>query len=124
MESYVTLREFRYEIKNGSSFTDNPTDFSSNLIGSTQERVQATTRVRVIWTARANAGDIFTINANTLTRQSGSFIDDGFTIGDTIDILEQNVFKATGVVITTIPDTVIVFTGAAVPFDFSDEYME
>ena len=123
MESYVTLREFRYEIKNGSSFTDNPTDFSSNLIGSTQERVQATTRVRVIWTARANAGDIFTINANTLTRQSGSFIDDGFTIGDTIDILEQNVFKATGVVITTITDTVIVFTGAAVPFDFSDEYM-
>ena len=123
MDSFVSLREFRSEMKNGLTFSVNPTDFSQNLIGSVQDRIQATTRVRVIWTATASLADIITINGNTLSRQSGSFLDDGFALGDTIDVKELLIFKASDRVILSITDTVIIFDGPAEPLDFSQNYL-
>jgi len=109
----VTVRRFYSQFNNGLLFADNPTSFSNNLIGSAGEKIKLYQEIQVDWWAGAINGDSFTFSsANRIDRVYGSFIKDGFSIGDTFDYC--NDLSGTSVIfsgaITAITDLNIYYT--------------
>lgn len=85
----ITDRKFYYELKNGATFATNLGVYSMNLIGSVMEKVKLVQTVRCDWFSASLNGDQFNfIAAGQCQRTYGSFIADGFAIGDTFDYLD------------------------------------
>jgi len=85
----ITSREFKSKYYNGDDYTLNATDFNDNLAGSIMETKQATfdITVRVVSEAQTNLPFIieaYTTSSGIITRSSGSYTADGFSIGDQI----------------------------------------
>jgi len=97
MASIVTKREFRSQIVNGENWTDNPLDFTFNLVGTIGARIQATHEVDISWESTANAFNAFDIDGTVVTQSTGSFVNDGFYIGDVVDFIQ---FPAVGAPVT------------------------
>ena len=82
----ITDRKFYNQLKNGLTFASNTSDYTTNLVGAVGENIQMVANIDVEWWAGAINGDSFTfIAAGHVRRQYGSFIEDGFAIGDTFD---------------------------------------
>lgn len=75
--------EYRNKLKNGSSFADNPADFTTNLTGNVMEENQCIINCSVEWFANADLTDSWNVDAvnNIITRTIGSFELDGFAVG-------------------------------------------
>jgi len=101
------------EFKNGAGFTDSLADFTTNFTGSVMENVKLVKEIDISWDSEASESDIFDvdgINLRITRRGSGSFINDGFSIGDKFDFYDETpVLDFTGE-ITSISDSLIIFT--------------
>ena len=92
----VTSQKFYNEYKNGIGFGSVLTDFTPNLTGSVMEKVKFVQQVDVSWKVQYTAPNgaaadfawTFTFAGNQLTivRDSGNFKNDGFSLGDNVDI--------------------------------------
>jgi hypothetical protein len=90
----VTSRKFFNQLTNGENFGSNTSDFATHLLGAIGERVKADITFSISWNSKASSQNIFkTLNLGggsfSISRASGSFIDDGLKIGDTVDCLNQ-----------------------------------
>lgn len=91
----VTSRKFFNQLTNDENFSSNTGDFATHLLGSIGERVKCDITFNVSWNSLSNPFNIFT-TANlgggvfSVTRASGSFIDDGMRIGDTVTAIDDN----------------------------------
>lgn len=82
----TTSRKFYSQFRNGATFASNLTDFTTNLVGSSGERIKLIQTVQVDWYSGAINGDSFTfIAAGHIQRAFNNFLTDGFAIGDTFD---------------------------------------
>lgn len=103
------------QINNGKDFTLNTGTFNTGVNGNVQKELKVTFDVEIEWSSAADANNEFTVDGNTVTNEVGSFIADGFAIGDTIDIDNPDLTTiAADRVITFVSDDTIIFDGAAV----------
>jgi len=83
----VLNREYKTQLVNGEDFTINPSDSTDFLLADVPERVKYSSTVRVSWFSQASGFQIFEATdvggvGRILTRTSGSWIDEGWRIGD------------------------------------------
>ena len=114
----VTSRKFFNQLTNGEDFTLNTSDFATHLLGSIGEKQKADITFTISWKSSSSPYNQFVVDfsTNTITRQSGSFIDDGFKIGDLFDAANNdpaivNYLAIDGGTITFIDDTTIIYSG-------------
>ena len=102
VEIIVNNREFKNQYDNGKTYVDNPSEFTVNLAGSVMEKIEATNQFDISWYFQATSSnpiDFENTGANAYKYKKangGSFIDDGFSIGDTL----QWSFSSGGSIIT------------------------
>lgn len=131
MSWQVTSRKVYSQIINGESFGSNPTDYSTNLIGSIMERVQIISEavLSLISLATAAADEFIISGLNTITRSgtsTGDFTADGWIVGDQFDYNSVGSGVTFNGTIVTVSATVITFTvntGAAANGTHSDATM-
>ena len=91
----VSSRKFEAQLKNGDTFTLNPSDIATHLKGSVMEKIRATHQIDIDWGAVASQTDLWRTTLITdpisgfglvtkIVRESGDFIEDGFADGDSI----------------------------------------
>ena len=86
----IISRKYFSEWGNGTSFGSNLTDFASHLKGSVGEKLKSVTRVRAALIAETNEFNQFEVqNGSILKRFSGSWIEDGFEIGQSISFVKD-----------------------------------
>ena len=115
----ITDRKVYNQYANDNDYSTNPGTYTTYLRGGVMASQKAVYTVEVAF-AEAWLGDTtgnsWTVENNVLTRNQGSFINEGFSIGDTIDlslgIPLVSVF--TDRIITNITDDKIFFDGSAV----------
>ena len=78
----ITERKFFSQFLNDENYSSNLTEFTTNLAGSVIEKLKLTQKVQVQWYANSEAFNTWKVEATRFTRQSGSFKDDGFSVGD------------------------------------------
>lgn len=104
LELITQSRKFFSQLKNGESYSLLTGDFATHLKGSVMERILMRYLVDIQWFSAASASSPFTfVGTNTVTRPSGSFIRDGFSVGDTCDFFDPD-----GVPVAGNPRTVLV----------------
>ena len=112
-------RKYFSQFQNGANFASNTTDFATHLKGSVLEKLKFVGQVKVGLLAIADQGNQFSINnSKEIERTSGSWIQDGFKLGDAIFLIANfngSQTSATPVVeftatIGTISDTTIGLT--------------
>jgi len=107
----VTSNKFRTAFHNTNTFTINPSDNSPNLTACLMDYVQAEFVVEVGWDSLANSFNTWFFTARTnpneyeISRASGSFITDGWSVGNTFDFLGS---------VSTVP--VLLASGCTVDF--------
>lgn len=76
-------KKYLNQLKNGVGYTDNLADFTNNYTGVIMEGVQCVLDVEIEWFANSDGVDEWNIDGvnNTITRTIGSFVNDGFNIG-------------------------------------------
>lgn len=118
MAYIVTDRKFYNQLVNGTSFSSNTGTYDTYLKANVPELIKAVITVQYSWRSDASSTDIFSATTSQITRTTGSFIDDGFIAGDTIDIFDDinNPAVGTDLVITYVSNTLIYFTGTCTPF--------
>jgi hypothetical protein len=103
MPSEIIIREQKFynQLKNGVGFTLNGSDVVNNLACSLGERIKVITQLSVVshaittpqpWNQSYPSPCVFSYNNTdfSLIRNYGSFIDDGISVGDTVDIIYMN----------------------------------
>ena len=85
--------KFFNEFKNDIGFVSNLSDFTINLTGSVAENVKVTQNVDVSWNSLANTADEWIVSSvdSTIIRTTGSFLTDGFYVGDEFDYIDHDV---------------------------------
>ena len=90
VEIIVNNREFKNQYDNGKTYVDNPLEFTVNLAGSVMEKIEATNQFDISWYFQATSSnpidyeDLGSDEFKYRKANGGSFIDDGFSIGDTL----------------------------------------
>jgi hypothetical protein len=109
-------QKFFNEFKNDVGFVSNLSDFTTNLTGSVMENIKVVMLLDIEWKSVSSDSDRFDVDATALTitrTGSGSWLDEGFSVGDTFNLI--NTFSVTPVFIFkgqigSISDSIIVFT--------------
>lgn len=80
----IVSNKFYNQFKNNFDFSTNLTDYTTNLAGVVMEKIKVIRQLDVDWRSDSSKANSFTSSgtATKLTRVNGSFIDDGFSIGD------------------------------------------
>lgn len=90
MGKSIVIREEKYfnEFKNGVNFTDNLTDFTNNFTGMVMEKEKVRFVLDVSWGFVASASNSVSSNSTTgqLSRSSGDWENDGFSVGGEFDM--------------------------------------
>lgn len=115
----ISKREYKTDYFNGSDFSLNPSDTNPHLYGGVTSYTQVLHEIQVSWNSKSSISSVFTKDGDTLTRSSGSFLADGFAIGDIVDLeainynVEPPVTEATGIDLTVaaIGDDYIIING-------------
>lgn len=83
----VEIRNFKCfnQLRNGDGFAANTSEFTPNLVGNVGEKVRVSYEVFLGWDSYTGPGQTWTIQPDRLIRTEGSFIDDGFTVGDVFE---------------------------------------
>ena len=107
--SEIQIRKFHNQFKNGENLSQNANVFTHFLLGFVGQKMKRVTEVATSWRSDASTTNLFTTVAgeNTLTREIGSWIDDGFQVGDTTDY--QNLGDQ--LTIVNVTDLVIIMDG-------------
>jgi len=120
----ITDRKVFNQYANGDDFSLNTSDIATYLRGGVMGVQQAvyTIEIEVREIFSQNSGNLWTVDGNQLNRNLGSWIDEGFSIGDTIDLFlgQPPSLIFAGRTITNITDTDIFFDGTAVVLTSSD----
>jgi len=123
-ESKSIGSKFYNQFNNGENLDQNLLDYTPNLVGNVGDRIKTVQQVAVWWISQSAVLNPFDIVAlgNTLQRTTGSFIADGFIVGDLIEMRDLtgaiNVFVDRNIV--SMNATEIVFDGAAVALNSYD----
>lgn len=115
----VTSVKYYNQFVNAEDFLTSTGVFDTLLTANSAELIQALYRIKIEVRSDANATNLFTVTgalgANEVTRQSGSFLNDGFIIGDILRVFDGGVdMTTTDRTITYVDNTKIIFDGAAV----------
>jgi hypothetical protein len=107
--------KFYNEFKNDVGFVSNLSDFTVNLTGLVMERVKTIQQVDVSWFSKSklsNATWSVDTTAGTLISNTGSFITDGFAVGDEFYYEDISAMAGTNftAIITAIQPLTIYFT--------------
>ena len=91
MGKSIVIREQKFfnEFKNGETFSDALTDFTNNFTGLVMEKQKSTFLfLDVSWGFSASTSNSISAGSpiGRVSKQSGTFIDDGFSVGDDIDM--------------------------------------
>jgi len=80
----VANQKWFNEYKNGVGFASNPSDFALNLNGSIMEKVKVVTQIDVRWNGSVTASEFWNADVllSTITKNTGSWVTDGFSVGD------------------------------------------
>jgi hypothetical protein len=113
MPYLVTSKKFFNQLVNGTDFTSNSGVYDTFPKANTPELIKAVFKVQYSWRSDASASDVFDINNNAITRQYGSFKDDGFIEGDIIDVIDGSIIAADRT-ISLVTDTLLIFGGAII----------
>ena len=117
----ILISDFKLfnEFKNDVGFVSNLSDFTLNLAAGVMENVKADFFVDISWNSQSTLGNFWETTQTTMTRETGSWIGDGFSVGDTVAIQRRD---SAGVVLSThtatigsLSDTLMVFTAPVVP---------
>lgn len=115
----VISRKFYNQLDNGEDFTLNTSTFTNFLKGNSGGKYKAIHDIGVEWFSTATQvgttiinGFTFTATADTITRDSGSWIDDGFKLGDTIKAVTTSATNDGTYTVSNITDTVLTCSGA------------
>jgi len=117
-ESKSIGTKYYNQFNNGENFDQNLADYTYNLVGNVGDRIKVIQQVAVWWISDSDAVNPFeiTLAGNTLQRSAGSFVNDGFIVGDIIELRDiggaSNIFVDRNIVSMTA--TEITFDGAAV----------
>ena len=112
----VLSRKYFSEWANGTSFSSSTSDYATHLKGSVGEKLKFVSRVRASLFAIAEDSSPFNYNnSQVLSRSSGSWLQDGFHIGQTFAFIE-NYTSGTPTVIVSgtiayLNDTELEFSG-------------
>lgn len=119
----VQSRKFFSQLANGEDFSLNASDFATHLKGSVMEKLKAIYQFDISWDSNSTASEPYDIDGNVIERPAGSFIADGFSIGDEVDLFDAGSPVAGNPrTITNLNDTTMVVDGASLgtftPSDF------
>jgi len=117
----ITERKFYNQLANGDDFTSNTSVYDTYFKYNAAEYCKAVYTFRISWTASASVSDNFEIVSGILTREVGSFIDDGFIAGDTVDIFNGGTVIHSDEVISAVTDSQIVFVDNTINEAASDQ---
>ena len=67
--------------KNGETFADNTSDVTTDFVALIGEKVRAISQINLTWWSAAGYSDTWVIGPGYILRQTGSFEDDGFLVG-------------------------------------------
>lgn len=112
MPFIVNSRKIFKEIVNGSTFTDNLTVFDTFLKANAINNLQAIYGLELSWSSFAATGVPFTISGNIITRPNGSFLEDGFTDGDDIEVVHNTGATTSTRTIASVNDTILIYNGS------------
>jgi len=109
--------EFFNQFNNGELLDQNLGDFTKNLVGNITDKIRTRQTIAVSWTSTSDVVNTFDVLGNTLSSAGGSFIADGFALGDIISLYDNVglAFVFTDRTITSLTPTQIIFDGAVVP---------
>ncbi len=119
----ITERKFFNQLANGDDFTLNTGVYDTYYKYNAAELSKVVYTFRISWTASASVSDSFDIVSGIITREVGSFIDDGFIAGDTIDVFNAGSVLHSDEVITAVTDSQIVLVDNTINVS-SSETME
>ena len=86
----IVQNKFFSQWGNGNTFASNLTDFATHLKGSVGEKLRVETTVRLGISSEATQQDPFFLdNGDKIRRNSGSWIKDGFQIGQTLIMINN-----------------------------------
>jgi len=82
----ITSQKFYSQYRNGETWSSLPNDSTYYLIGTVGEKLRTEININISWGTDANGSpnDGFVVDGNTVTRQAGDFLAEGFNVGDTI----------------------------------------
>ena len=83
----ITSRKYFNQFNNGLNFDQNLTDFTIFLLGFIGQKMKRVTQIEIFWRSQSSSTNIFSVLQNTITREEGSWIEDGFVIGDGIFLM-------------------------------------
>jgi len=110
----IRIRNFKVfnQLKNGSDFTQDTAEYTVNLAACIGEKVKATFDQYVSWFFKSSTQNKLTISntKTTYVRDSGNWINDGFSIGDNIQITQPSTSKSNWGTITEVTDLEIILT--------------
>ena len=123
MEFRLIESEFFNQFNNGELLDQNVNESTPNLVGNITDKLKTRQTIAVSWTSETALFYQFNLiggtPTNTLDRglYSGSFITDGFTLGDIISFYDNDTlaFIFTDRTIISISPSQIIFDGAVVP---------
>lgn len=86
VSTQITSQKFYSQYRNDEDWLTLPDDFTSFLIGNVGEKLRVVMQMNLRWNTGLDGSpqDGFAASGNTITRQAGSFFDDGFALGDTV----------------------------------------
>ena len=119
----VISRKFWNQSKNGKLFNENISDFTDYLLGTIGEKIKAEITIDVYWKSKGQQyvdewSAVISAGTGTVIRQVGSFVDDGFSVGDTIYWTDSVWGTGTGT-ISAVNDLNMIFTSATGTIDDS-----
>lgn len=82
----ITSRKYFNQFNNGVNLDQNLTDFTIFLLGFVGQKMKRVTKIDIFWRSESSSINTFDVidGENTIIRQTGSWIEDGFVIGDGI----------------------------------------
>ena len=112
---FVTSRKFFYKLRNGENYLENTGEFSTHLKANNIEEVRADLRLELSWSADASGTRFIDFNGNKIESAQGSFVKDGLSVGDVVDVWNGGVLVSAGHNITALSASRIDIDGAALP---------
>ena len=118
VECIVSNEKFFNQMKNGAAYSANTSVYTQNLVGNVGDKILYTFDTLIRWYLDFTSSLQVTVSGTStiLTRNYGSWFDDGFSIGDSC------YFGAGGlgtdlIVITAISETTLYYTGGSLIID-------
>ena len=92
----VVSQKFFNEYKNDVGFGANTSDYALNFTGSVMEKVKAVTQIDIRWNGSSSSSEVWSADTTlgTITKTTGTWFADGFTVGDYCSWLQNGVQTA------------------------------